>query len=90
MVSTRTPRGRSPAAASAWATCRDARSMSSPSTFAVRSGSGDVSRSISPGRTPLDHRHVADHQVDQGVDRIHRQVSTSSGFDPQAALSWTR
>ena len=33
-----------------------------------------MSRSISPGRTPrADRRHVADHQVDQGVDRLDRQ-----------------
>ena len=35
MVSTRTPRGGSPAESIAWATWREARPMSSPSTFAV-------------------------------------------------------
>ena len=36
MGSTRTPRGGVPAAAIAWATWREARPMSSPSTFAIR------------------------------------------------------
>ena len=36
MGSTRTPRGGAPAASIAFWTCREARPMSSPSTFATR------------------------------------------------------
>ena len=86
MVSTRTPRGGSPAAASAWATCRDARPMSSPSTLAVKRHVAlrHVAVDLAGPHAPSNRRHVADHQVDQRVDRLDRQgLDVFRLVDPQ-------
>ena len=49
--------------------------MSSPSTFAVRVTYAlrHVAVELAGPHAPLNRRHVADHQVDQRVDRLQRQ-----------------
>ena len=91
MVSTRTPRGGSPAASSACSTWAEARPMSSPSTLAVKvTYRCDMSRSTSPGRTP--RRTVATSRIirlTSGLTVCTGRVSTSSGFSIRKGGTWS-
>ena len=60
--------------------------MSSPSTFAVRVRYAlrHVAVDLAGPHAPADRRHVADHQVDQRVDRLDRQgLDVFRLVDPQ-------
>jgi hypothetical protein len=84
MASTRTPRGGSPAAASRPGDCCEPAAHVPALDVRGQGQSRHVAVDLAGPHAPANHRHVADHQVDQGVDRIHRQgLDVFRLVDPQ-------